>query len=178
MGQSQVPNNSYCNCDRSRSSSLFQQLTLSNRIPSPLRYRAYPEPPTQNIVGEYKPHGHRWALNHCWRGRPVSAAPLQSWSLTEYFNDFDDIFLFRLLESTSPLPQSIRNCTGNKSHKHSTVVHDLGAVADVSRLEGLLKDCSIQPVYCSQLYRIHQTQEHSKNSAANCRAKNVRIILW
>lgn len=67
----------------------------------------------------------------------VSEAPLQSRSLIEYFNDFDDIFLFRLLESTLALPKSTRNCSRQHSHKHSTVVRDWGALADVSRLEGL-----------------------------------------
>jgi hypothetical protein len=48
----------------------------------------------------------------------VSEAPLQSRSLIEYFNDFDDISLFRLLESTSALLKSTRNCSRHYSHKH------------------------------------------------------------
>lgn len=90
----------------------------------------------------------------------VSEAPLQSRSLIEYFHDFDDISLFRLLESTSALLKSTRNCSTHYSHKHSTVVHGWDAVVDVSRLEGLPESTSPYPPLFALLSTLQNHNPH------------------
>lgn len=111
----------------------FHQLTFTRTTTSPSQDQSIQESSIYNIVEKYQPNGHRWALNHLLEGRPPCprrpSSPGRSSSIS---TTVDDIFLFRLLESTSALPKSTRTCSRHHSHKHSTVVHDWGAKLDVS----------------------------------------------
>ena len=152
-----------------------QKHTITRPDTSTLQDQSIQEPSIYNIVEEYKPNGHRWALNHLLEGtQPVSAAPLQSRSLIEYFNDFDDIFLFRFAQKhISAAQKQLGIAPDNTLTSTPRSFTTGGASADVSRLEGLRYSTSpyLYP------HRNHYSIIYSYFCCQTICAEHVRTLL-